>query len=92
MYEYILYIRIGVNGRLNLVRLYDVGASAIREVDADHLVFYEGVTWSVVSTIHPFASGLLEVPGGERYRWKSVLAVHFYCTFTFAGEMPYAHK
>ena len=74
------------------MRLYDVAVGAIRAVDEEHLVFYEGVTWSVFSTLHPFAPGFVEVPGGERYRAKSVLSVHYYCTLTYRGEMPYAYK
>lgn len=82
----------GVNDRLNLVRLYDVGASAIRAVDGDHLMFYESATWSVFSTLYPFSNGFVDVPGGDRFRAKSVLSVHYYCVFTFVGEMPYVHK
>jgi endoglycosylceramidase len=35
----------GVAGSNNLQPLYDVIASAIREVDEEHIVMYEPVTW-----------------------------------------------
>ena len=57
----------------------------IRAVDRRKFVFFEGVTWSVLSTGNPgsFAGpGFERVPGGgadpEEYK-RSVFSYHYYC-------------
>ena len=62
----------GVADRLNLEPAYDVLQRAIREVDEEHAIFFEGVTWDF------FVVGFTKVPGGVDYQNRSVLSYHYY--------------
>jgi endoglycosylceramidase len=62
----------GVADRKNLARMWDAGAAAIREVDAEHAVFFEGVTWDDLGV------GFAAVPGGAGWANRSVLSYHYY--------------
>jgi len=62
----------GFADKLNLEPAYDALQKAIREVDDQHLIFFEGVTWDF------FSVGFDKVPGGEAYRNRSVLSYHYY--------------
>eukprot|EP00475_Leptophrys_vorax_P035095 TRINITY_DN5745_c0_g1_i1.p1 TRINITY_DN5745_c0_g1~~TRINITY_DN5745_c0_g1_i1.p1 ORF type:complete len:531 (-),score=105.03 TRINITY_DN5745_c0_g1_i1:143-1735(-) len=62
----------GVADTFNLQPLYNVVARAIREVDEDTLILFEGVTWDNLWL------GFTDVPGGEDYRNRSVLSYHHY--------------
>lgn len=62
----------GVADRENLQPMYDRVATAIRQIDTEHLLFFNSVTWD------DFATGFTHVPGGESFTNMSVLAYHFY--------------
>jgi len=62
----------GIADKLNLQPTYEALQKAIREVDNEHLIFFEGVTWDF------FSVGFDKVPGGEAYRNRSVLSYHYY--------------
>nr|BAB16370.1 endoglycoceramidase [Cyanea nozakii] len=62
----------GVADERNLAPAYDVIHKAIRTVDEQHSIFFEGVTWDY------FAAGFSKVPGGDAYRNRSVLSYHYY--------------
>ena len=57
---------------INLSPVYKRLSSAIREVDKEHIIMFESVTWADLGT------GFTEVPGGELYQNRSVLSYHFY--------------
>jgi endoglycosylceramidase len=69
----------GVAGAENLQPLYDVIAAAIREVDTNHIIFYEPVTWGMIFNGTVTGSGFTHVPGGEQFADKSVFSFHYYC-------------
>jgi len=56
----------------NLQPMYNNINSAIRKVDNKHIIMFEGVTWD------DFPVGFSQVPGGEHYQNRSVLAYHCY--------------
>jgi len=62
----------GVADRVNLEPAYDVLQRAIRSVDENHIIFFEGVTWDF------FEVGFTKVPGGAKYSNRSVLSYHYY--------------
>ena len=62
----------------NLSPAYDKISSAIREVDTEHIIMFESVTWADLGT------GFKEVPGGDEYQNRSVLSYHYY----FPPDMP----
>ncbi|CUE72090.1 cellulase-like protein, putative [Bodo saltans] len=76
----------GVADRVNLQNTWDVGAQAIRSVDASHAVFFEGVTWDWVGV------GFTDVPGGAEWRNKSVLSYHFYQPPDFSMDVQFAAR
>lgn len=65
----------GVADRMKLQPLYDQINQAIRESDATHLVFFQGVTWEVVLPLGE-KYGFERVPGGAPYANRSVLSWH----------------
>ncbi len=65
----------GAADRYKLQPLYDEINTAIREVDEDKLILFQGVTWEVVLPIGE-KYGFTSNPGGERWVNKSVLAFH----------------
>ncbi len=65
----------GAADRFKLQPLYDEINTAIREVDQDKLILFEGVTWEVVLPIGEMY-GFTSSPGGEKWQSKSVLAFH----------------
>mmetsp|Transcript_41352 Transcript_41352/g.48021 ORF Transcript_41352/g.48021 Transcript_41352/m.48021 type:complete len:499 (-) Transcript_41352:134-1630(-) len=76
----------GVADRVNLQPMWDIGASAIRSVDASHAIFFEGVTWDWVGV------GFTEVPGGAAWRNKSVLSYHFYVPPDFSIDVQFTAR
>ena len=64
--------------RYNLMRMYDKLNAAIREVDEDHLVFFESVTWDDFLSI-----GFDHVPGGEEFASRSAISYHYYDQVNF---------
>ena len=62
----------GIADYLNLQPTYDALQKAIRQVDDQHIIFFEGVTWDF------FDVGFTEVPGGKLYQNRSVLSYHYY--------------
>lgn len=75
-----------VADRVNLQQMWDVGAAAIRSVDESHAVFFEGVTWDWIGV------GFTDVPGGSRWRNKSVLSYHFYQPPDFSLDVQFAAR
>ncbi|GMH53532.1 hypothetical protein TL16_g01472 [Triparma laevis f. inornata] len=78
----------GNAGRKSLMPSYDFVAEAIREVDEDHLIFYEPVTWGMIFNGEVSGSGFDRVPGGDQWKDKSVLSYHYYCWFQRGGDDP----
>lgn len=76
----------GVADRVNLQKMWDVGAEAIRSVDKSHAVFFEGVTWDWVGV------GFTDVPGGALWRNKSVLSYHYYQPPDFSMDVQFAAR
>lgn len=56
----------------NLAPMYDQLNTAIRQVDDQHLIFFEPVTWDDLGV------GFEHVPGGDDYKNRSVLSYHIY--------------
>ena len=52
--------------------VWDKVATAIRQVDPDHAIFFEATTFSDLGV------GFTDVPGGKEWRTKSVLSYHQY--------------
>jgi len=63
----------GVADRTNLAPFYEVLHTAIREVDVEALVMFEPIPWDNFQQ-----AGFSQVPGGNAYLNKSVLAYHYY--------------
>jgi len=66
-----------VAGNLNLLPLYDRAYETIRKYDSDTLVFYEPVTWGVLSDGKFFGTGFNRPPGNDLK--KTVFSWHYYC-------------
>jgi hypothetical protein len=58
--------------------MYDRLVEAIRPIDNDHLIFFEGATIDLSHT----EPGFTEVPGGAIYNNRSVYSYHIYCAYT----------
>jgi len=56
----------------NLAPMYNNINTAIRQVDAEHIIFFEPVTWDDLKV------GFETVPGGDEYKNRSVLSYHIY--------------
>jgi endoglycosylceramidase len=69
----------GVAGSQSLQPFYDIIGTTIHENDPDHIVFYEPVTWGMILNGTVTGSGFMQVPGGEKFRDKSVFSFHYYC-------------
>lgn len=82
----------GVAGRDNLLPFYDVIATTIRQVDPDHIIFYEPVTWGMIFNGTLLGSGLTHVPGGKEYANKSVYSFHYYCWWYKSINDPMEQK
>ena len=65
----------GVADRLKLQPLYDQVNKAIREIDSEKLILFQGVTWEVVLPIGE-KYGFQHAPGSSLYANKSVLSFH----------------
>lgn len=52
--------------------MYNILNDAIRQVDEKHLIFFEPVTWDDLEV------GFENVPGGDEFKNRSVLAYHIY--------------
>lgn len=73
----------GVADYLNLQPTYDALQKAIRQVDDQHNIFFEGVTWDF------FEVGFTEVPGGKQYQNRSVLSYHYYEPPDFSKKLNF---
>ncbi|KAL5962965.1 Endoglycoceramidase [Taenia solium] len=75
----------GYAGKHNLAPVYDYLVGRIRSVDKKKLIFFEGVTWSVLAASNNdgFAGpGFEHVPGGSadpQEFQRSVFSYHYYC-------------
>eukprot|EP00039_Didymoeca_costata_P020949 m.342931 g.342931 ORF g.342931 m.342931 type:complete len:496 (+) comp22037_c0_seq1:78-1565(+) len=69
----------GVAGKKNLQRMNDAVASAIRQSDSRHLIFFEPVTWGMIFDGKIVGSGFEHVPGGDSYMNLSTFSYHYYC-------------
>ena len=67
----------GEAGRTNLMPLYDRAFEQIRKEDEETLIFYEPVTWGVMSSIDLIGSGFDHPPGNDSK--STVFSWHFYC-------------
>jgi endoglycosylceramidase len=76
----------GVGGRENLMPLYDRTSKTIRQFDNESLIFYEPVTWSVMSSSVQFGTGFDHPPGNDSER--TVLSWHYYCWLTDFFPFP----
>ncbi|XP_066919762.1 endoglycoceramidase-like [Clytia hemisphaerica] len=76
----------GIADKLNLEPAYDVLQKAIRQVDDQHAIFFEGVTWDF------FDVGFSKVPGGAEYQNRSVLSYHYYEPPDFSKTLSFAAR
>ncbi|XP_066919761.1 endoglycoceramidase-like [Clytia hemisphaerica] len=76
----------GIADKLNLEPAYDVLQKAIRQVDDQHAIFFEGVTWDF------FEVGFSKVPGGAEYQNRSVLSYHYYEPPDFSKTLSFAAR
>lgn len=67
----------GNAGKYNLMPLYDAVYAEIRKYDQKTIVFYEPVTWGVMSTKKGFGTGFDNAPGNDLT--STALSWHFYC-------------
>ena len=67
-----------VADRYNLEPFYDKIQKKLREVDDQHIIFYESVTFDDF-----FPVGFSKNPGGENYRNRSSLSYHYYSDVNF---------
>ena len=74
----------GVSDKRNLAPAYDALAKAIRDVDDEHCIFFEPVTWD------DFGVGFEHVPGGDAYQNRSVLSYHYYIPPDFNANLNFA--
>lgn len=75
----------GKAGAKSLQPFYDIISENIRESDPNKLIFYEPVTWGMIFNGSVMGSGFSQVPGGDKYRGKSVFSFHYYCWW-YTGE------
>ena len=68
-----LLVEQGLADKINLAPLYERLAAAIRQVDQEHMIFYE----PALVDITPL--GFQHGPGGPDYNNRSVLSYHSYC-------------
>lgn len=66
--------------------LYDRVYEKIRQVDPDTIVFYEPVTWGLMSTSGVLGTGFTHPPGNDSMRTS--LSWHFYCWVLNFGVDP----
>lgn len=71
---------------MNLEPAYDIIQKAIREVDQNHAIFFEGVTWDF------FDVGFSKTPGGTEYQNRSVLSYHYYEPPDFSKTLNFAAR
>ncbi len=62
-----------VADKWNLEPFYDRVQKKIREVDDEHIIFFESVTFDDFIPV-----GFSSVPGGDNYKNRSVLSYHYY--------------
>jgi endoglycosylceramidase len=67
-----------VADRYNLEPFYYKIQKKLREVDDQHIIFYESVTFDDF-----FPVGFSKNPGGENYRNRSSLSYHYYSDVNF---------
>jgi len=81
----------GVAGSNNLMKMYDTVAKRIRQIDENHIIFFEPVTWGMVFNGKIVGSGFDHVPGGDIYRNRSAFSFHYYCA-TFVPNYNHEPK
>lgn len=67
----------GVTDRKNLMPLYDRVYEKIRQYDKQTIVFYEPVTWGVMSNGSAFGTGFDHPPGHDKI--GTAFSWHYYC-------------
>ena len=75
----------GVAGKQNLQKMHDAVAEKIREVDQQHIIFFEPVTWGMIGAGKVTGSGFEHVPGGDAWKNASAYAYHYYCMSWLPG-------
>lgn len=68
----------GLSESINMQDAYDIIAKKIREVDPEHSICFEPVTW-----LNYFRAGFKHPPGGRRYANSSIFCYHYYQPPTF---------
>jgi endoglycosylceramidase len=86
MYQDILWMIPGEADKVNLQPAYEHLQAAIRAVDPEHAIFFEGATWDW------FEVGFTQVPGGDVWQNKSVLSYHFYIPPDFSVDVQFAAR
>jgi endoglycosylceramidase len=76
----------GIADRDNLLPLYDRVHAKIRAIDPETLIFYEPVTWGIMSTSGTFGTGFTHPPGNDAK--GTILSWHYYCWVLQNGEDP----
>ncbi|KAF6016414.1 hypothetical protein EB796_025298 [Bugula neritina] len=80
----------GHTGSTVLQPLYEKISSFIRSVDEETIIFYEPVTWGMIIHGDTLGTGFSHVPGGDKYKDRSVLSFHYYCWFAgFDDKNPF---
>ncbi|CAF0798530.1 unnamed protein product [Brachionus calyciflorus] len=67
----------GIADKVNLLPLYDKTYEEIRNYDKETIVFYEPVTWGLVSSKDVIGTGFDHAPGNDTS--GTALSWHFYC-------------
>ena len=63
----------GLSEILHMQHAYDIISAQIREVDPNHSICFEPVTW-----LNYFKAGFSHPPGGRKYSNSSILCYHYY--------------
>jgi len=76
-----------VADRWNLQPMYDNLNNYIRQVDPNHIIFFESVTWDDFVPV-----GFSHVPGGDGFRDRSALSYHYYSQVNFYKEWQFTAR
>ncbi|KAJ7545001.1 hypothetical protein O6H91_09G102300 [Diphasiastrum complanatum] len=76
----------GVADKINLVPFYEKLQAAVRSMDSERIVFFESLTFDNMR------SGFSTVPGGERYKNKTVLSYHYYRPPNFSAHQTFSER
>lgn len=83
-----------VADQTNLQPFYDSVAAALRTADdrADHLVFFEPVTWSGLPLLNNVTVGFSHAPAGPTQANHSALAFHYYSPPNIGNQSDYFER